>query len=94
MCLTGHKFQGQTNHQIILGSMGNRYRNGTDGWLYVVCARVTKLSGLYLTEKLNPDPNFYKPRYDIIAEMNRLRTIQNNTIKRLNTASINETPQW
>lgn len=92
MCLTGHKFQGQTNQQIILGSMGNRYRNGTDGWLYVVCARVTKLSGLYLTEKLNPDPKFYKPRYEVMAEMDRLRKLQEVTTLRLSMASINDTP--
>lgn len=45
ICLTGHKFQGQTMVTIILGDLGTRYQFGADGWLYVILARVKELTG-------------------------------------------------
>lgn len=52
-CLTGHKFQGQTNKTILIGDMG-RYKYGKDGWLYVMLCRTPEFKGIYtVTLKTN-----------------------------------------
>lgn len=88
MCLTGHKFQGQTTNSILLGSLGKSYRYGADGWLYVILSRVSHLSGVFTMERLNPDPTKYKLRLDVAVEMERLRRIETSTCERIKEAML------
>lgn len=56
-----------------------------DCWLYVVLSRVKTLSGFFTMVKLCPDIKKYKPRYDVIDEMKRLKDVEMKTITRLKT---------
>lgn len=47
LVVTGHKVQGKTMDNIVLGSISSIHQYGTTGWLYVVLSRVKKLSGLF-----------------------------------------------
>lgn len=75
--------QGQTVKSIVLGAISHRYKYGEGGWLYVILSRVKSIEGLFLLTKVPNDPKKYKPRTDIIAEMQRLSRIEEKTIKRL-----------
>ena len=81
--LTGHKTQGMTLDNIVLGSMGDKHRYGSTGWLYVVLSRVRDISGLYTLAPLSTDLSKYKKRHDVLEEMDRLRAIENITLHRV-----------
>jgi hypothetical protein len=71
--VTGHKVQGRTLPNIIVGSWSQSYRYGQDGWMYVVLSRVRTHKGLFLTELLSSaDMDKYKPRERVMAEVRRL----------------------
>jgi hypothetical protein len=53
---TGHKLQGKTVRNIFV----YEWHYGTN-WPYVVLSRVTKMTGVYLREKLKMHPNFEVP---------------------------------
>ena len=56
------------------------------GWLYVVLSRVRTLEGLHTLVMLDPDPSKYKPRLNVIWEMERLRRIEQYTLQRVQKA--------
>jgi hypothetical protein len=81
--LTGHKTQGMTLDNIVLGSMSDKHRYGSTGWLYVVLSRVRDISGLFTLAPLSTDLSKYKKRHDVLQEMERLQTIENITLHRV-----------
>jgi hypothetical protein len=72
-----------TLDNIVLGSMGDKHRYGSTGWLYVVLSRVRDISGLYTLAPLSTDLSKYKKRHDVLEEMDRLRAIENITLHRV-----------
>ena len=73
---TGHKLQGDTVDALHVADYGRRgYRVNKDGWLYVMLSRVKTLEGLYLSTPLETDPQKFRPRVELQAEMTRLRAI-------------------
>lgn len=83
LALTGHKIQGQTCDQIILGSLSRKHKYGAEGWLYVVLSRVRRISGLHTFVRIDPDRTKYKRRNDVEEEMARLTTIETATMNRI-----------
>lgn len=84
--ITGHKVQGQSLNSIILGTLSDKHRYGGSGWIYVVLSRFRTLSGLFLLVKLCTDIKKYKPRLNVMREMQRLRNIESQTLDRLDKA--------
>jgi len=84
--MTGHKLQGQSLEQIILGDLSAMHKYGTTGWLYVVLSRAKTLEGLYTLVLLDPDPANYKLRADVLQEMRRLRLFGAATLARVRAA--------
>lgn len=80
LVVTGHKVQGKTLDNIILGSISKIHQYGKTGWLYVVLSRVKTLSGFFIMVKLCSDMKKFKPRYDVLDEMNRLRDLELKTV--------------
>jgi hypothetical protein len=82
--LTCHKYQGQTANAVLLAGFGHgprvqstgraeANRCGTKGWLYVALSRVRTLDSLFLLSPIQTDAEKYVRRFDVIAEMDRLR---------------------
>lgn len=46
--LTGHKMQGQTVANIMMGSMSPKHKFVKTGWIYVVLSKVRSIEGLFL----------------------------------------------
>lgn len=83
LVLTGHKIQGRTLDAVILGALSRIHKTGRSGWIYVILSRVRTLNGLFLLILLEADLKKYKPRTDVMTEMNRLRLIEIATLARL-----------
>jgi hypothetical protein len=83
LVLTGHKIQGQTLDSILIGNITDRHKYGSTGWVYVALSRVRSSQGLYTLVELPRDPKKYKLRKHVVAEMNRLRKIEERTLQRL-----------
>ena len=81
--ITGHKIQGRTLDAVILGALSRIHKSGRSGWIYVILSRVRTLNGLFLLTLLETDPKKYKPRTDVMTEMNRLHLIEKSTLARL-----------
>ena len=81
--ITGHKIQGRTLDAVILGALSRIHKSGRSGCIYVILSRVTTLNGLFLLTLLEIDPKKYKPRTDVMTEMNRLHLIEKSTLARL-----------
>lgn len=88
LVLTGHKIQGQSMDFIILGDLQPRYQYGQQGWLYVILSRVRTLKGLFTLVKLDSNMSKYKPRLDVMQEMDRLEKIEVETLKQLNSSKV------
>ena len=75
VCKTGHKLQGHT--LVALGILGFVGVVLPAAWLYTVLSRVRRWADLYLFEPLVPgrDGRAFRPRPQIDAEMDRLRTV-------------------
>ncbi len=80
--LTGHKTQGMTMDNIILGSMSDKDQYGNTGCLYVVLSRVRDICGLYTLTPLSTDLSKYKKRNDVLKEIHRLQNIEDDTLKK------------
>ena len=48
---TGHKLQGKSVDELVIGEFGPSVRN----WLYVVLSRVRTIEGLFLLQKIPDD---------------------------------------
>ena len=81
--MTGHRVQGQTVDSIILGDISTHHQYGSTGWIYVILSRVRSLQGLVTLTRLVEDPKKFKPRKHVINEMERLRHIEQRTLRRL-----------
>ena len=68
---TGHKLQGQTKQNLVIGSWNYRCRN----WIYVVLSRVTTMKGLYFTEELDDDLSRYEINENLLKEEERLNNL-------------------
>ena len=76
---TVHKLQGKTCDAVLAYVFDERGRQKTS--LYVVCSRVTKLSGLYLYQKLtSEDLKYFRPPLKVIEEEKRLEALSENTL--------------
>ena len=73
---------------IILGDLQPRYQYGQQGWLYVILSRVRTLKGLFTLVKLDSNMSKYKPRLDVMQEMDRLEKIEVETLKQLNSRNV------
>jgi hypothetical protein len=78
--------QGISTDAIILGSLAPKDKSGNTGSLYVLLSRVRTIQGLFLMGKIEKNHAKYIMRSDVQREMNRLRKIQMETIKRLDAA--------
>jgi hypothetical protein len=85
LVLTGHKTQGLTTDSIILASLAPKDKSGASGWLYVILFRVKTIEGLFLMENIEQNPAKYIARTEVQREMQRLRTINLQTVQRLRT---------
>ena len=83
LVMTGHRVQGQTVDSIILGDISTHHQYGSTGWIYVILSRVRSLQGLVTLTRLVEDPKKFKPRKHVINEMERLRRIEQRTLRRL-----------
>ena len=83
LVMTGHRVQGQTVDSIILGDISTHHQYGSTGWIYVILSRVRSLKGLVTLTRLVEDPKKFKPRKHVINEMERLRRIEQGTLRRL-----------
>ncbi|KAK4003752.1 hypothetical protein OUZ56_005507 [Daphnia magna] len=83
LVLTGHKIQGRTLDAVILGALSRIHKTGHSGWIYVILSRVRTVNNLFLLTPLEEDLKKYKPRTDVMTEMNRLRLIEIATLARL-----------
>lgn len=88
LVLTGHKIQGQSMDDVILGDLQPRFKHGQQGWLYVILSRVRTLKGLYTLVELDFNMSEYKPRLDVMEEMARLEKIEVETLKKLQSRKI------
>ena len=82
-CMTGHKMQGASKKEIVVGAYGG-HGNNFDGWLYVVMSRVKKLGHFWAMEKISQILIDYKPRKDLMAEDERLIALHQKTTQLLN----------
>ena len=73
----------RTLDAVILGALSRIHKSGRSGWIYVILSRVRTLNGLFLLTLLETDPKKYKPRTDVMTEMNRLHLIEKSTLARL-----------
>ena len=87
--LTGHKMQGQTVDNIMMGSMSPKHKFGKTGWIYVVLSRLRSIEGLFLLNPLETNIQKYKPRKELENEMKRLSKIQERTMSRLRPIILN-----
>lgn len=97
--ITGHKVQGQTLDQLIVGSWRPPPRGrdaagrsrppiirsiGADGYLYVLLSRVRTAANLFIINPLPLDLRMYPTRVSVLEELERLRKfIFEPTLQRL-----------
>ena len=79
--LTGHKTQGQTLKNILIGSFKG-HSNGRTGWLYVVISRVKSLENIFIVDKLPENTSWFKLREDVDAEDKRIMKLAIKTSKK------------
>ena len=87
--LTGHKMQGQTVANIMMGSMSPKHKFVKTGWIYVVLSKVRSIEGLFLLNLLETNIKKYKPSKELENEMKRLSKIQERTMSRLRPIILN-----
>ena len=79
---TGHKTQGRTMDEIIVGGYQG-HKHNKSGWIYVVLSRVSTMDCFFTLETLDRDVRKYKPRLDVKRENDRLVELSANIYDRL-----------
>ena len=82
-CLTDHKVQSLTLKKAILSLKNNPTAKGQCNQFfsnYVELSRVPGMNGLYLLEEIEMNDLDFRPPDDLIAEMERLRQLEQETL--------------
>jgi len=85
-CISGHKMQGNTVDNVCITQFQS-HPAPPKGWTYVTLSRVTRLSGLYLLSPVPTNLKHYQLSDELLAEEERLKRIETETVARLEQAS-------
>ena len=82
---TGHKTQGKTMRDVIIGDIHGHKYNQT-GWIYVLLSRVHDLDHVFLIKPLSTKMSLYRRRSEIMTEHDRLEQLAKQTAAKLQAA--------
>jgi hypothetical protein len=86
-CLTDYKVQGQTLAEAVLDLKDDNTIRGRDSHrkfcsLYVQLSRIKSLDRLHLFQCIQMSDLNFQPHPDMLAEMSRLQTLQEQTLEK------------